>query len=173
MASWATILYVFTMPERKRTVTLDWDDIRYFVALARHGSLSATSRALRVNHATVSRRVASLETKLGRDLFDRRADGYALTAEGTAVLEEARAMDEGALSILRRLDTRTGLSGLVRLTAARVLAEGFLIDRLGALRERYPALDIEVLTEARLVSLARRQADIALRLGSPKDSDLI
>jgi DNA-binding transcriptional LysR family regulator len=173
MATWATILYVFTMPERKRTVTLDWDDIRYFVALARHGSLSATSRALRVNHATVSRRVASLETKLGRDLFDRRADGYALTAEGTAVLDEAQAMDEGALSILRRLDTGTELSGLVRLTAARVLAEGFLIDRLGALRERYPALDIEVLTEARVVSLARRQADIALRLGSPKDSDLI
>lgn len=161
------------MPERKRTTTLDWEDIRYFVALARHGSLSATSRALRVNHATVSRRVTSLEAKLGRSLFDRRADGYALTKEGKAVLDEAQAMDEAALSVLRRLDAGTELSGLVRLTAARVLAEGFVIDRLGALHERYPALDIEMLTEARVVSLARRQADIALRLGSPKDSDLV
>src|SRR4051812_27141763 len=139
------------MPERKRTTTLDWEDIRYFVALARHGSLSATSRALRVNHATVSRRVTSLEAKLGRSLFDRRADGYALTKEGKAVLDEAQAMDEAALSVLRRLDAGTELSGLVRLTAARVLAEGFVIDRLGALHERYPALDIEMLTEARVV----------------------
>src|SRR4051794_20719046 len=110
------------MPERKRTATLDWEDIRYFVALARHGTLSATSRALRVNHATVARRVASLETKLGRSLFDRRADGYVLTANGKALLEEAQAMDDAALSVLHRLDTGAELGGLVRLTATRVLA---------------------------------------------------
>src|SRR3954452_19170513 len=136
------------MPERKRTTTLDWEDIRYFVALARHGSLSATSRALRVNHATVSRRVTSLEAKLGRSLFDRRADGYALTAGGKAVLDEAQAMEEAALSVLRRLDTGTELSGLVRLTAARVLAEGFLVERLGELHRRYTALDIELISDA-------------------------
>jgi len=97
------------MPERKRTAGLDWEDIRYFVALARHGSLSGTARALRVNHATVARRVASLETKLGRSLFVRRADGYALTADGKAVLDEAQAMDEAALSVLQRLDVGTEL----------------------------------------------------------------
>src|ERR1700709_1853620 len=161
------------MPEQKRTAGLDWEDIRYFVALARHGSLSRTARALRVNHATVGRRVARLETKLGRSLFDRRADGYALTAEGKAVLDEAQAMDEAALSVLRRLDAGTELSGLVRLTAARVLAEGFIIERLGELHKRYPALDLELISDARVISLARRQADIALRLGSPKDSDLV
>ena len=161
------------MPEQKRTANLDWEDIRYFVALARHGSLSGTARALRVNHATVGRRVASLETKLGCSLFDRRADGYALTAEGKAVLDEAQAMDEAALSVLRRLDAGTELSGLVRLTAARVLAEGFIIERLGELHKRYPALDLELISDARVISLARRQADIALRLGSPKDSDLV
>ena len=161
------------MPERKRTAGLDWEDLRYFVALARHGSLSGTARALRVNHATVARRVASLETKLGRSLFDRRADGYALTADGKAVLDEAQAMDEAALSVLRRLDAGTELSGLVRLTAARVLAEGFIIERLGELHKRYPALDLELISDARVISLARRQADIALRLGSPKDSDLV
>jgi DNA-binding transcriptional LysR family regulator len=161
------------MPDKRRTAPLDWEDVRYFVALARHGTLSATARALRVNHATVARRVASLETVVGRPLFERRADGYPLTAEGKAVLDEASAMEEAALSVLRRLDAGTQLSGLVRLTAGRVLAEDFLIDRLGGFRERYPAIDLEFIGEARVVSLARREADIALRFGSPKDSELV
>jgi DNA-binding transcriptional LysR family regulator len=139
------ILYHFTMPDRKRTARLDWEDVRYFVALARHSTLSATARALRVNHATVARRIASLETLIGRALFDRRAKGYLLTAEGKAILKEASAMEEAALSVLRRLDAGTELSGLVRLAAGRVLAERFLIDRLRAFHERYPAIDLEVI----------------------------
>ena len=173
MAAYAAILYIFTMPDKKRTADLDWEDIRYFVALARYGTLSAAARALRVNHATVARRVTSLETLLGRPLFDRRADGYALTAEGKAVLDEARSMDEAALSVLRRLDAGTELNGMVRLTAGRVLAERFLIERLKAFHERYPAIDLEVIGGSRVVSLARREADLALRFGSPKDSELV
>jgi DNA-binding transcriptional LysR family regulator len=161
------------MPDKKRTAQLDWQDVRYFVALARHGTLSATARALRVNHATVARRVVSLETVVGRLLFERRADGYPLTPEGKAVLDEASAMEEAALSVLRRLDAGTQLSGLVRLTAGRMLAESFLIDRLREFRERYPAINVEFIDEARVVSLARREADIALRFGSPKDSELV
>src|SRR5215472_13140327 len=99
------------MPDKKRTGQLDWEDIRYFVALARHRTLSATARALRVNHATVARRITSLETLLGRLLFDRRANGYVLTPEGKALVNQANTMDEAALSILRRLDTGTELSG--------------------------------------------------------------
>jgi DNA-binding transcriptional LysR family regulator len=173
MAICATILYYFSMADRKRTGTLDWEDLRYFVALARYGTLSATARELRVNHATVARRVASLEALLGRPLFDRRADGYAVTAEGKAVLDEARPMDEAALSVLRRLDAGTELNGLVRLSAGRVLAERFLIDRLRGFHERYPAIDLELIGGSRVVSLARREADIALRYGSPKDSELV
>src|SRR5262245_62536484 len=115
------------MPDKKCTDRLDWEDVRYFVALARHGTLSATARALRVNHATVARRIASLETLLGRPLFDRRANGYVLTVEGKEILDEANAMDEAALSVLRRLDAGTELSGLVRLAVGRVLAERLLI----------------------------------------------
>jgi DNA-binding transcriptional LysR family regulator len=161
------------MTVRKRTIELDWEDVRYFVALTRHGSLSATARGLRVTHGTVARRLTSLETKLGRVLFERRPNGYILTVEGKAVLDEASAMEEGALSVLRRLDASTELNGLVRFTAARVLAEKFIIDRLGAFHERYPALDIELIGDARVISLAKREADIALRLGSSKDSDLV
>jgi DNA-binding transcriptional LysR family regulator len=161
------------MADKKRTAALDWEDIRYFVALARYGTLSATARGLRVNHATVARRVTSLETRLGRALFDRRADGYALTGEGKAVLDEARTMDTAALSVLNRLDAGTELSGMVRLAVGRVLTERFLIDRLRAFHQRYPAIDLEVVGGSRVVSLARREADVALRYGTPKDSELV
>src|SRR2546426_7288043 len=168
MAPCAVILYYFPMADKKRTSRLDWEDVRYFIALARHGTLSATARTLRVNHATVARRIASLETLLGRALFDRRAKGYVLTAEGRAVLDEATAMDEAALSVLRRLDAGTELSGLVRLAAGRVLAERFLIDRLRAFHERYPAIDLEVIGGARGVGLSERGAEGARRYGAPK-----
>src|SRR5262249_55910997 len=72
------MLYYSAMPDKKRTGRLDWEDVRYFVALARHGTLSSTARSLRVNHATVARRIVSLETLIGRPLFDRRATGYVL-----------------------------------------------------------------------------------------------
>jgi DNA-binding transcriptional LysR family regulator len=161
------------MPDRKRTDRLDWEDVRYFVALVRHGTLSATARALRVNHATVARRIASLEELLGRPLFDRRTNGYVLTAEGKEVLDEANAMDEAALSVLRRLDAGTELNGLVRLAVGRVLAERFLIDRLQAFHERYPAIDLEVIGGSRVVSLAKREAEVVLRYGAPKDIKLV
>ncbi len=161
------------MLDKKRTAALDWEDLRYFLALTQHGSLSAAARALRVNHATVARRTASLEATLGCSLFDRRPEGYALTAEGRAVLADARAMDEAALAVLRRLDLSDRLDGAVRLTSTRVLADAFLVERMGELRRRHPGLDIEFIAEARLMSLARREADIALRLGRPKDSGLL
>src|SRR5262245_61643376 len=110
------IIYHLSMPVQKRTANLDWEDVRYFVALVRHRTLSATARALRVNHVTVARRIASLESTVRRALFERRADGYLLTKEGKAVLDEASVMDDAALGVLRRLDAGTELSGLVRLT---------------------------------------------------------
>jgi DNA-binding transcriptional LysR family regulator len=82
-------------------------------------------------------------------------------------------MDQAALSVLRRLDAGTELSGLVRLAVGRVLAERFLIDRLRAFHERYPAIDLEVIGGSRVVSLAKREADVALRYGSAKDSELV
>ncbi|MBX6746511.1 MAG: LysR family transcriptional regulator [Acetobacteraceae bacterium] len=160
------------MPDRKRTERLDWEDLRYGLALAQAGSLSAAARALRVNHATVARRLASLEAALGRVLFDRRPEGYVPTPEGRAVLEEARAMEEAALAVLRRLDAGTALAGPVRLTTTRSLADGFLTRRLGAFRAEYPGIDLEVIAELRVMSLSRREADIAVRLGRPRDSAL-
>src|SRR5215831_4090524 len=86
----------FTMTDKKRTATLDWEDVRFFAALARHGTLAATARSLRVTHATVARRLASFEATLGRPLFARGAAGFALNAEGAAVLAEAAQMEMAA-----------------------------------------------------------------------------
>jgi DNA-binding transcriptional LysR family regulator len=83
------------MADRFRTGPTDWEDVRYFAALARHGSLSATARALTVNHATVARRLAALEEALGTKLFKRRPSGYELTTAGRSALEAADAVVDG------------------------------------------------------------------------------
>jgi DNA-binding transcriptional LysR family regulator len=160
------------VPEQKRTAALDWDDVRHFVALAQQGTLSGAARALRVNHATVARRISSFESALGRPLFDRRPTGYVLTADGRAVLDEAAAMDRAALAVRHRLESGAEPAGLVRLTTIRSLADHFLIERLGPLHRRYGELDLEIISESRVMSLARSEADIALRLGQPRDSEL-
>jgi DNA-binding transcriptional LysR family regulator len=160
------------MPDRFRTGRIDWEDVRFFAALARHGSLSATARALTVNHATVARRLAALEQTLGTRLFKRRPTGYEPTAAGRSALEAADVM-ESAAAALRRLEPEAALSGLVRITAVPSLAEMFLIPRLAALQQQHPALDLEVVAERRPVSLQRHQSDIALRLGRPERGDLL
>lgn len=159
------------MAEQNRTRALDWDDLRYFLALARGGSLSAAARALKVNHATVARRLAHLESRLGKPLFERRPDGYVPTAEGEALLAPAAAMDEAALAVLRRADRGSELRGLVRITTTPGFADSFLVPHLGPLQKRHGGIDLEVIGESRNLSLARRETDIAIRLGRPKDGE--
>lgn len=173
MAGCATIIYIFTMTEQKRTDKLDWEDLRFFLALAESGTLSGAARKLRVNHATVARRIGALEASLGQALFDRRADGYALTPLGRDSVNAAKAMDAAALAVLQRADVSHELKGRVRLTAARVLADGFLIERLGDLHRSHPGVDFELISKSRNLSLGRREADIAIRLGAPLDGDLV
>ncbi|MFP2908318.1 LysR family transcriptional regulator [Pyxidicoccus sp. 3LFB2] len=158
---------------QKRSGPLDWEDLRVFVALARAGSLSAAARELRVSHATVGRRIAALEVTLGRTLFERRADGYVLTAEGAGVLELAVDMEERAQGILRRAGQEAGLTGTVRLTAPEPLAERFLIPRLGAFHRRHPGIALEVVSDPRSLSLAKREADLAVRIARPQEGELV
>jgi DNA-binding transcriptional LysR family regulator len=160
------------MPDRFRTAVIDWEDVRFFAALARHGSLSAAARALTVNHATVARRLAALEQALGTKLFKRRPTGYELTGAGRNAIDAADAMESGAAA-LSRLEPEAALTGLVRITATPSLAEVFLIPRLAALQQQHPALDLEIMAERRPVSLQRHQSDIALRLGRPERGELL
>jgi DNA-binding transcriptional LysR family regulator len=156
-----------------RARDLDWEDLRAFAALAEAGTLSAAARRLRVTHATVSRRLAALEKTLGEALFERRPDGYVLTQRGRAIAEEVQAMQAAALTIVQRLDNKSEPRGLVRITSSRPLADLFLVPRLAPFYRAHPDIDLSLLIEDRTVSLARHEADIALRLGSPKDSALL
>ncbi|MEA1676806.1 LysR family transcriptional regulator [Nitrospirillum sp. BR 11163] len=159
------------MADQIRTAP-DWEDVRVFIALARHGSLSAAARALSVNHATVARRVAALEQALGERLVERRPDGYALSQAGQRALIAATDM-ETAAATLGRGDAEAGPRGLVRINTTPGLAQGFLVDRLASLPARYTSLDVEVAANIRAVSLERRETDIALRLARPQDGDVI
>jgi molybdate transport repressor ModE-like protein len=150
----------------------DWEDIRVFLALARHGSLSAAARALGVNHATVSRRIQSLEDAMGESLVERRPDGFVLTSAGTRVLGPANDM-EIAAEVLQRGGPDDLPKGLVRLNAPPSLVHDFLVQRLARFTIERPGLDIDVATDVRSVSLERRETDIALRLSKPEDGDII
>lgn len=159
------------MADQKRT-DIDWQDVRIFVALARHGSLSAAARMLAVNHATIARRLHSLEQSLGEKLVERRPEGYVLTPAGTHALEAATDMEQAA-QILGRGMTDGAPSGLVRINASPGLSSGFLVSRLPALATRYPKLDIDLAPALRSISLERHEADIAIRFDRPKDGDFI
>ncbi len=149
----------------------DWEDIRFFLALARHGSLSAAARTLGVTHATVSRRTAALEASLGARLFERRQDGYALTPDGQRILTTAAAMERAAADLSRGAEAAQAL-GRVRVTATPSLAESVLIPRLAAFQRAHPSLDIDVISDRRAISLQRREADVAVRLARPLEGEL-
>lgn len=151
---------------------MDWEDVRVFVALARHGSLSGAARALSVNHATVARRIRALETALGEKLVDRRPHGYVLTEAGARTLETASEM-EAAAARLKPGRSDGAIRGLVRVNAPPALTLGFLLPRLAKLSARHPGLSLDVASDVRAISLDRREADIAIRIGRPRDSDLL
>ena len=154
-------------------VALDWDDLRFFLALARYGGLSPAARAMGVNHATISRRLASLQRRLGVDLMTRRPTGYELTRDGQAVLDIAGGMESLLGQLPRFGGAKPDVGGLVRLSATRGMVDGFLIPRLADLRADFPGIEIELMGESRSVSLSRHEADIALRLNCPQDGDII
>lgn len=159
------------MADQFRTA-VDWEDIRVFVALARYGSLSAAARSLSLAHATISRRVQSLETVLGEKLVERRPDGYVLTPAGTQALAAASEMEAGAAKLVRG-GTDDNPRGLVRINAPPSLTQDFLVTPLATLATRHASLDIDVTSDLRSVSLERRETDIALRFGRPDDGHVI
>jgi DNA-binding transcriptional LysR family regulator len=162
------------MPVQKRSASasLDWEDLHFFVALAEAGSLSGAARTLAVSHATVARRLAALEKALGCSLFEKRADGYNVTTDGAAILESAAAMEQHALAVVRRGKQGGPLSGTVRITAVDGIAESLLVPGLVEFRRKHPGIDLEVITESRSLSLAKREADVAIRLSRPQSGEL-
>lgn len=143
---------------------LDWNDLRYLVAVADQGSTLKAGKVLRVSQTTVARRVAALEEELGLSLFDRRAAGYALTPDGEALLRHARQVAASADQFAQVAASRTrNLSGVVRLTTQEIFANTLLGPMLRELHEQHPEIVIELDTQQELLDLGDGQADIALR----------
>lgn len=142
--------------------------MRVLVELARRGSLSATARVLGVTHVTVSRRIANLEADLGQPLFSRESGRYVLTEAGKRVLELAGPMAEQADAIVRAASGfHETISGPVRITATEAVGLYLLVPSLKAIRDRYPDVDLDVRITQQNLSLARSDAEIALRLAGP------
>jgi DNA-binding transcriptional LysR family regulator len=152
----------------------DWEDLRHFAALAQEGSLSAAARRLRVDHATVARRVAALEAALALKLVDRRARSYGLTADGLRVAELAKPIEDQAHAVERRAQAaRPGPVGQVTVSAPPNIANTLIAPRLGALRRDHPGITLTLICEKRAVSLSRREADLAVRLSRPAEASLV
>lgn len=152
---------------------MDWNDLRYFLAVARAGTLAAAARDLGVEHTTVGRRIGALEASLGTRVFVRGKDGFALTAAGQAMLADVGAIAELVEKIERGVaghDAR--VAGTVRLTVPEA-AVSFMVQQLPALRERHPELVVELLSGNRAFDLRRGEADLALRFLDVTDGELV
>ncbi|MDB5512373.1 MAG: hypothetical protein JWR08_1856 [Enterovirga sp.] len=153
---------------------LDWDDLRYFLALARHGSLSSAAKALHVAQSTVGRRLTSLEASLGVRLLNRTPDGYVPTLAGQELRLKAERLEAEVLTVERDISGRdTQLSGLVRITCVETVAAHILAPCFAALQRAHPDIVIELIPNSRELSLAMREADISVRLTVPEQHDLV
>ncbi|MCF4997429.1 LysR family transcriptional regulator [Pseudomonas syringae] len=153
---------------------MNWDDARVFLAVCRESSLRGAARVLRVDQATVGRRIAALEKSLSATLFLRTSDGYALTAVGEAALRSVEKMEHSALELERQiqgLDDR--LIGNVKIATTDSLAIDFLIPAIARLHRRHPDVRVQLDASTQILSLARREADIAVRNTRPDNPDLI
>lgn len=143
---------------------LEWDDLRFVLAVARHGSLTAAARVLGVTQPTMGRRLEHLEARLDVTLFERTATGVGLNALGTSLLGLAEQMEQVALGAERRIATRdTGLDGLVRITTLEWIGHHVLAPVLAGFCRLHPGVTVELITADRVFSLTRHEADIALR----------
>jgi DNA-binding transcriptional LysR family regulator len=143
---------------------IEWDDLRYILAVANSGSLAGAARKLGVNHTTVLRRVGACETRLGLRLFERMPTGYVLTAGGEEMIAAARHIDDTVTSLERKLvgqDLR--LSGAIRVTSTDTLMVSILPEILAEFRVAHPGIGIEVAISNVMLNLTKREADIAIR----------
>jgi DNA-binding transcriptional LysR family regulator len=153
---------------------LDWDDLRFFLAVARHGSLTAAAKELLVAQSTVGRRLASLEASLGVRLLDRTPEGYVPTLAGQDVQGKAERLEAEALTLERTVGGRdVRLAGLVRVTCTETMATQILAPCLAVLHRQHPDILIELIPNARELSLSMREAEVSVRLKRSDQHDLV
>jgi DNA-binding transcriptional LysR family regulator len=149
----------------KRRANENWDEFRYFLAVARAGTLSRAADRLGTDHTTVARHIQFLEEDLNQKLFHRSNSGYELTEAGQRLSSAAEVLESAFISARAAPGQDTNvISGTVRVAAPDGFGTMYLAPRLAALTNRYPGLEIELLATARLFSLSKREADIAIGL---------
>jgi DNA-binding transcriptional LysR family regulator len=153
---------------------MEWDDLKHFLAVARAGSLRDAARALKSSAATVGRRIAALEARLGARLFDRQQTGYRLTESGEAIRLKAEQVEEAVLSVEREAIGRDlRATGKVRITTTDDIGSLVIGPNLGQFRRSFPGISLEIVRIPEVINLAKREADIALRTVRPTHGDVI
>ncbi len=152
----------------------NWDDLRFFLAVARTGTLSAAGLRTGTEHTTVGRRIRALEEGLGARLFHRSNLGYALTEDGANLLGVAETMESAFLSAstVTEAGAQT-VSGTVRIGAPDGFGSVFLAPRMHRLTARHPGLEVEIMATARIFSLSKREADIVISLSGPQQARVV
>ncbi|WP_183789662.1 LysR family transcriptional regulator [Allorhizobium borbori] len=146
-----------------------WDDLQYFLAVARTGQLSSAARTLRTSHATVSRRIDRLEFTLKAKLFERNPRGYELTTVGRRLVETVERIEAEAERL--QSDISEGgslLRGVVRISAPEGFSNFFFVERLKDLAVSHPNITVELITIQQIMALSRKEADVAVTLDPPK-----
>lgn len=152
---------------------LNWDDLRVFLSVARHGRFTLASKALELDHTTVARRISALEQSLGSSLLVRSPKGSALTDAGLKLSRYAERIEAEVLQAITLTNDTDRISGTVRLATPEALGQTLITPNVGALLKRHPDLTLELAAESRAVSLVNREADISITLTRPQQGRLV
>ncbi|CAM8649937.1 LysR Transcriptional regulator [Paracoccaceae bacterium] len=152
---------------------MDWDDLRVFLAVARRESLSAAGKALRIDPATVGRRISRLEDSLAARLFVKSPQGYALTETGARLVPRAEAAEAALRGLDEAAETPEGLTGQIRLGAPDGCANYLLPQVLAQMCDRHPGLEVQLVALPRVFNLSKREADMAIGVSRPEAGRLV
>ncbi len=153
---------------------MNWDDLRFVLAVADTGTLSRAAKTLAVDHTTVGRRIEAAEAALGVRLFTRTTRGYVPTADADRLIAPLQQMEEAVLSVERGVASRgDGLAGAVRVTSPETFGASYLSPRLAKFGVKHPSLTIELMPAGEVFDLGRRQAELAVRFFRSKDQNLV
>ncbi|USG61723.1 LysR family transcriptional regulator [Sneathiella marina] len=153
---------------------MNWNDLKYYLAIVRQGTLSSAARELGVNQTTVSRRLNILEKQLETPLIQKIDGKYIPTDIGQKIFEHTQSIELDAVAITHIVtDQDTSPSGIVRVTAVESLINHFLIPKIELFHDQFPNIKIEFIADSENLQLNRRQADVAIRLARPTEGDMV
>ena len=157
-----------------RISSIDWDDLRVFLAILRSGSLRGAARILRLNHATVNRRLRALESGFGSKLFDRTREGFVPTQAGDDLVESAERVEDALFSAQAHIAGRdANLSGDVKVSLPYAILRGFLAADLCRFSNLFPGINLDIELTDRFSDLVRLEADVSIRMAHDVTDDVM